>query len=405
MRIVILGAGPAGLAAAEHLRKLEPGSGNALHITMISAESVPPYSPPAMADHFLSGREQGLFWKGKDICDRLSIEFKPGCKARAVEPQACRVVLEDGSKIDYDRLLIATGSRLYAPLPGCDLPGIYNFKSLAAARELVDHARGGAVRSALVVGAGFIGVEVALLLNSLGLDVTVVESEWLMPRVLDPESAEIVLAELLGRGMEIRLRTTAKAFTGERQAEGVELESGEIIRADAYIAATGVKPHVDYLAGSGLDIGWGIKVDEGLHTGVGNIWAAGDVAETTDRLTGERFVHANFPNAIAQGRVAACRMLGYDVSYEGAEAMNSMKHVGLPLIAVGAASGPEELRWRQGTLLRRIFLERGRIVGFRLVGDIGAAGVYRSLMLRRVDVSRFGPALLSSRFNSARLGL
>ncbi|NND37465.1 MAG: FAD-dependent oxidoreductase [Gammaproteobacteria bacterium] len=304
--------------------------------------------------------------------------------------------------MDYDRLVIATGSRLYAPIDGYDLPGVYNFKSLTAARELVEHAQRGEVRSALIVGAGFIGVEVALLLDALGLDVTMIQRRWVMPRMLDPETAGLVLEELQRRGITVVQNTEVTRFVGKERATGVELQDGQTVTADAYVAATGVKPNVDFLAGSGLDIGWGIYVDNRMRTNCPNVWAAGDVAETIDRLSGRRFVHAIWPNARAQGEVVARDVLGYAADYEGAERMNSMKHLGLPIMAVGEAEGQQELRWRQGDQLRKIFLSDGRIVGFRLAGDIRGAGAYRALLLRGSDVSSFGAALLDPNFALTR---
>lgn len=403
MRVLILGAGPAGMTAAQGLRELAPSRSLHPDITILSGEPFPPYSPPAMADHFLTGRDTSLFWMGKDVCDRLNVEYRPGTNARALDADRQRVVLDDDSELAYDKLVIATGSRLYAPVDGYDLPGVYNFKSLSAARELVERARHGEVRSALIVGAGFIGVEVALLLNSLGLDVTMVEQQdWIMPRILDEETAGLVLDDLHRRGVAVLERAKAMHFVGDERVTGVELGDGQTVSADAYVAATGVKPNVGFLDGSGLDIDWGVRVDNRLRTNLPNIWAAGDVAETVDRLSGERFVHAIWPNARAQGQVVARDMLGYAADYEGAERMNSMKHLGLPIIAVGEAEGERELRSRHGDELRKIFLTDDRIVGFRLAGDIRGAGTYHALMLRGSDVSGFGPELLDPRFGITR---
>lgn len=402
MRILILGAGPAGITAAQTVRELAQTQSPDPEITIVSSEPFPPYSPPAMADHFLTGREQSLYWLGEDICDRLRASYRPGIAARAVDTERGRVGFDDNSVLDYDKLVVATGSRLYAPIDGYDLPGVYNFKSLSAARDLIEHARRGEVKSALIVGAGFIGVEVALLLNSLGLDVTMIQRRWVMPRMLDPETAGLVLDELRRRGITVVEHTEALRFVGDDRATGVELHDGQTVSADAYVAATGVKPNVACLEGSGIDVGWGVRVDNRLRTNVPNVWAAGDVAETVDRLSGERFVHAIWPNAREQGRVVARDMLGYAADYLGAERMNSMKHLGLPIMAVGEAEGDQELRWRHEDQLRKIFLRDGRIVGFRLAGDIRGAGAYRALLLRGSDVTRFGDDLLDPRFAITR---
>jgi NAD(P)H-nitrite reductase large subunit len=397
-RIVIVGAGPAGITVAEALREHDRD----VDITMLSSEPFPPYAPPAMADHFLTGRDDTLFWKGRDICERLDVDYRADTRVKSLAPQARELSLGDGSALSYDRLVIATGSGLYAPVAGHDLKGVYNFKSLSAAEQLVGGVRAGRIRRAVIVGAGFIGVELALLLQDLGVAVTMVEmKDRLMWRMLEPETAEIVLERVRQRGVEVRLGTRADAFLGDRDVAGVKLESGEELLADAYIAATGVKPNIEWLEGSGVETSWGIIVDDLLRTNIPNVYAAGDVAETRDRMTGEHFVHAIFPNAVAQGRAVANNLLGFEVPYEGAEAMNSLKHLGVEVMAVGSQSGQEELRWRKDGVLRKLFLVDGRIVGFRLVEDIRGAGVYRSLMLRGVDVRPFLDHLLDPRPGAA----
>jgi NADPH-dependent 2,4-dienoyl-CoA reductase/sulfur reductase-like enzyme len=400
MRTLILGAGPAGITAAEILREHD----RSMKITLVSSEPSPPYAPPAMADYFQTGNEETLFWKGRDVCEKLALDFRSGVSVRSVRPEQHRAELEDGTSLPYDRLLIATGARLYAPIPGSDLRAVYNFKSLQVASRLVRRIRRKKHSQVVIVGGGFIGVEVSLLLSDLGAKVTVLEvTDRVMPHMMDEETAAIVLEAMKPRGVEVRLETRAVRFNGRAKASSVELASGEKLRADVYIAATGVKPNVEFLEGSGIDIDWGIRVDDRLRTNFPDVYAAGDVAETIDRMTGQRYVHAIFPNAVAQGEVVAYNILGYDTVYEGAERMNSLKHLGIPVMAVGSPSGDEVLHWRRDDELRKIFLTDGRIVGFRLAGDIRAAGVYRSLMLRGEDITRFGDDLLNPRFGIGQM--
>ncbi len=403
MKVLIIGAGPAGIVAADTLRSADPS----VELEMVTREPYPPYSPPAMADYFLTGRSSTLFWQGRDVCDRLGIRYHTDSRVASIDPAKRAVVLADGARLGYDALLIASGSRLHAPVEGSELAGVHDFKSLVAAEAIIGRVRSGEAKTALVVGAGFIGMEIALLLADLGVHVTIIGRRgWVMPRMLDPETAEIAGRAMAGRGIVLRLGVEATAFVDQAgTAAGVRLASGELMTADLYIAATGVKPNIDFLAGSGIAAAWGISVDNQLRTSVTGIWAAGDVVEAADRVTGEAFVHAIFPNAVDQARVVAANILGGQVIYPGAQSMNSLKHLGLPIMAVGAAEGPEELRWRDGDRLRKVFLDAGRVVGFRFSGEIAGGGLIRSLMQRGENVERFGDRLVEPGFSEAQIVL
>jgi len=399
MRVVVIGTGPAGITAAETLRRLDPTGS----VVALSAEDSPPYSPPAMADHFLTGRDEPLYWKGRDVASRLGIEELRDAAVEAVDTDSHEVVLADARRIPYEGLVVASGSRLYAPLAGADLPGVLDFKSLRSATELVGRVRRGEVTTALIVGNGFIGVELSLLLADLGVDVSIVgRRDWVMPRVLDPMASTLAEAALVARGVTLRLGVEATAIVGHPSADGVQLADGAVLRADLVVAATGVKPHTEFLEDSDLVADWGIHVDEFLATSVPGVSAAGDVAEAIDRFTGERYVHAIFPNAVAQAPIAAANLLGAGLRYDGAEAMNSLKHLGIPIVSIGTIDAPDEvLRWQGGDHLRAVYLRDDRIVGAQLVGDIGAAGLYHSLMLRRQPVGRFGARLVEPGFGMA----
>lgn len=402
MRTVIIGTGPAGITAAEVIRQHDRDA----ELVLMTTEHEPPYSPPAMADHFLTGRRAPLFWKGEDVAARLGATELRGVHVESVDSTSRQVALSDGRTIGYDALVIASGSRLHAPLPGNELTGIHDFKSLDAARRVIAGVRDGTVRRALVVGAGFIGVELSLLLTELGVHVTVLGRRgWLMPRVLDPETAAVAEKAVRARGVEVALGVPAKQFVGEDVVEGVELVDGTMLRADAFVAATGVKPHIEFLGRSGIETDWGVAIDEHMRTSAAGVYAAGDVAEAQDRLTGERYVHAIFPNAVAQAEVAALNILGIDATYAGAESMNSLKHLGIPIVSLGAMEGEDKLQWRDGDAMRTVWLTDGRIVGARLAGEIRGAGVYRTLMLRRDDVRHHGRHLVDPSFGVGDLAL
>lgn len=399
MKIIIIGAGPAGVTAAETVRSFDCQ----VRLAMLTEEPYLPYSPPAMADHFIQKTDHHL-WRSPDWPDQMDVDYQSGVKVAAIEPEAHRVQLVSGELLVYDRLLICSGARLYAPIAGSDMAGIYNFKSLSAAENLVSKVRSGQAHSALIVGAGFIGMEIALLLRQLGVQVTQIEMlDQVMTSMLDAETASVALSLMRSHGIDLRLKTKATAFIGNGNANGVRLESGEVLQADLLIAATGVKPNLDLLEGSGILSEWGIKVDNHLRTSARDVFAAGDCIETPDLLTGEISVHAIFPNAVEQGRIAGMNLAGYPIAYEGAERMNSLKHLGLPIMAAGEKQGDRVLREQRENNLRTIYLQENRLVGFQLVGDIHAAGVLHALMIQKSDVSRLQSHLLEPSFGEGTL--
>jgi len=399
MKIVIIGAGPAGVSVAETVRAYDHDS----KIMMLCAEPYLPYSPPAMADHFLSGSSLHL-WRDRHWPKQLGVNYRKGVEVRWIEPDLHRIELQDGHRIKYDRLVIATGSRLHAPIAGATMQGVYNFKSLSAAESIVAQVRSGKAKTAVIVGAGFIGMEIALLLCKLGVEVTQVEMlDQVMGTMLDKDTAAVALDLMRKRGVNVRLKTKVKSFVGKRKARGVQLVSGKILDGDILIAATGVKPNLDLLQGSGVEHDWGIRVDDHLRTNVPDVYAAGDAIEVPDRLTGETYVHAIFPNAVEQGRVVGLNLADYETRYEGGERMNSLKHLGLPIIAVGLKEGDEVLQGKRNGNLRTVYLRENRIVGFQLVGDIHAAGILRSLMLQGNDVHSLKRHLLDPNFSQGSI--
>lgn len=399
MKIVIIGAGPAGVSVAETIRAHDQQT----EILMLSAEPYPPYSPPAMADHFIHGSNAHL-WRGGDWPERLGVDYESGVTVDGISAHDHLVRSSDGRNIAYDRLVIATGSRLYAPVEGADLPGVYNFKSLSAAQSLVDRIRKGEVQQALIVGAGFIGMEIALLLRTLGVAVTQVEmTDQVMPVMLDRDTADLALVFMREREIDVRLNTEAIAFVGDEKAEGIRLQSGESLFADVLVAATGVRPNLEILEGSGIAHNWGITVDEYLCTSLVDVYAAGDVVEVPDLLTGETYVHAIFPNAVEQGNLVALNLLGFENRYDGAHRMNSLKHLDLPIMAAGLKTGDQILQSKKDGNLRTIYLQENRVVGFQLVGEIMAAGILRALMNSRQNVGSIKDRLLDPNFGQGTI--
>jgi NAD(P)H-nitrite reductase large subunit len=356
-----------------------------------------------MADHFITGSDSHL-WRSENWLQQMGLDYRKGTKVTGIQPDTHRIQLEGGDTLDYNRLVIATGSRLHAPVSGSDMPGVHNFKSLSAAEAIVGQVRSGEAKTAVIVGAGFIGMEIALLLRELGVSVIQVEMlNQVMATMLDKDTAAVALDLMMQRGVDVRLNTKADAFVGNGSAKAVKLDSGEVLEGDILIAATGVKPNLDFLDGSGIEHKWGIQVDDQLRTNLPDVYAAGDVVEVLDRLTGETYVHAIFPNAVEQGRVVGLNLVGHETHYAGGERMNSLKHLGLPILAVGLKEGDEILQERRNGNPRTLYMKGNCLVGFQLVGDIRAAGILRTLLIQKTDIRPIKHHLLDPTFGQGTM--
>jgi len=399
MRIVIIGSGPAGLTAALTLRKRNfRGT-----IDIFSAENVPPYSPAALGEYLINDQKNLLYWQGQDVCSRYDFNCFLGEKVAAVDPDKQYVLTENNRKRKFDRLLIASGSSLHIPpvVKGADKKGITNFKNIFGAQQIKDMARQGN-KSAVIVGGGFLGVEIALCLAKIGIKPSILNRRgWIMPRLLDKETAGYVVEDLENQGVNVMLNTEGNRFTGERKVESLVTSDGRELTADFYIAATGVKPNIDFIIDSGIENdGWGIPVNRYLQTNYQNIYACGDVAQTEDLVTGEMTIHGLHTVAVNHGQRAALNILGAERKYQKQFSTNSLKELSYKLMVVGKLEG-EEIKYKDKGVLRKIYIKNNKINGFVLLGDISNAGLLFSLIKKRKNIKYYKDYLLDKNFNQA----
>jgi len=329
MRHVIIGAGPAGVVAAEQLRKLDPKG----EVTLVGDEPEPPYSRMAIP-YLLIDRidEQGTYLR-KDPAhyDKLGIEVLQD-RVSWVDAKRHSVTLAGGARLSWDKLLIATGATPTAPpIPGVDLAGVSACWTLADAREIAARAVKG--RSVVLIGAGFIGCIILESLARRGVNLTVVElEERMVPRMLNDKAAGMVRRWCEERGVTVR---TSASVQGIEKVNGgkplrVLVEGGGSLAADLVIRATGVRSNVGFLEGSGIATDRGVVVDAHLAASVPDVYAAGDVAQGRDFSTGQFVVQAIQPTAVEHGRAAALHMArGHGRPQRGTVNMNVLDTLGL----------------------------------------------------------------------------
>jgi len=394
MKVAIIGMGPAGVNVVKTLRN----NGFDDNITMLSAEKIPPYSPPSLGEYLITGNEEALFWEGKDFCEKYNVNCKSGEKIIQIMPEEKELKTENDEIIKFDCLVIATGTSLYAPVKGSDKKGISDFKTFAGTDKIKRMAKEGGEKTAIIVGGGFIGVEIALSLAKIGIKSSVLNRRgWIMPRLIDTETAEYVENDLRSQGVDVMLNTEGKEFIGKKYVEGLLTTDGRELKADIYITATGVKPSIDLIKNTDIEYDTGIIVNKYLQTKYPYIYACGDVAETVELVSGERKIHGLFPVAVNHAQTVAYNILGMKREYEKQVNMNSLKKLSFKLIVVGKLEG-EEIKYKTENVLRKIYIKDDKITGFVLLEDISNAGVYLSLFTKRVNVSKFKDRLLSKYF-------
>jgi 3-phenylpropionate/trans-cinnamate dioxygenase ferredoxin reductase subunit len=311
---VIAGASLAGAKAAETLR----AEGFDGRVVLIGAEHERPYERPPLSKDYLrgeSGREK-VYVHDEGFYGEHEIELRLGRTAVALEPAAREVALDDGERLRYDRLLIATGAEpRRLTIPGADLDGVLYLRSVEdsdALRERLE--RGG---SAVVVGAGWIGAEVAASARQRGLDVTVVEPLSVpLERVLGAELGAIYRDIHADHGVRMLLGTGVEAFEGAAAVERVRTGDGQELECDFVVVGVGVQPRTRLAEAAGLAVDDGILVDERLQTSAPGVFAAGDVANARHPFYGERIRVEHWANALHQGPAAARNMLGKAEPYD-----------------------------------------------------------------------------------------
>jgi NAD(P)H-nitrite reductase large subunit len=408
---LILGAGPAGVIAAETIRKQAPRD----RITIVGDEREPSYSRMAIP-YLLIGNvdERGTYLrKSPSHFADLNIDVVQA-KVTAVHAAGKTVTLDNGQNLSFDTLLIATGSHpIRPPIPGMDEPGVHTCWTLDDARKIAALATQGA--RVLQLGAGFIGCIIMEALAARGVDLSVVEmGDRMVPRMMGPTAGGMIRDWCEAKGVKVFTSTKVESISpagaqgiggkimgllgaAPNKALQVKLSNGQTVEADLVISAAGVRPAIGYLENSGVTCLLGVLTDEHLQTNVPGIYAAGDCAEAFDKVSGKMIVSAIQPNAAEQARIAAMNMVSHSrgqaaqAELKGVTQINVLDTLGLISTSFGdwqGRPGGEHVELTDVPKGRHLSLQfkDDVLVGCNSVGWTDHVGVMRGLVEGQVKL-------------------
>jgi NAD(P)H-nitrite reductase large subunit len=397
---LILGAGPAGVIAAETIRKLAPLD----RITIVGDEPEPSYSRMAIP-YLLIGNidERGTYLrKSPTHFTDLNIEVLQA-QVTAVDAKAKTVALNNGQSMSFDTLLVATGSHpMHPPISGIDAEGVHTCWTLDDARKIAALATQGA--RVLQLGAGFIGCIIMEALAARGVKLSVVEmGDRMVPRMMGPTAGGMIRDWCEAKGVQVFTSTRVESITPGKPLQ-VKLSNGSTVEADLVISAAGVRPAIGYLMDSGISCLLGVLTDEHLQTNVPGIFAAGDCAEAFDKVSGKMIVSAIQPNAAEQARIAAANMVsqsrGHALNAElkGVTQINVLDTLGLISTSFGdwqGRPGGEHVELTDVAAGRHLSLQfQGDVlVGCNSVGWTEHVGVMRGLVEGQVKLGAWKEVL------------
>jgi len=374
-RMVIVGGGAAGFAAAEMLRR----QGFQNSIVMLSSDDALPYDRPNLSKDYLAGTIPFDYVPLRDerfYADN-GIETRTGKTALQIDIRAREVIVDGGGKVSYDRLLLATGAEpVRLTIPGAGQPHVFTLRSLADCQAILERAK--AARRVVVIGASFIGLEVAAALRTRNLEVHVVAPDKRpMERILGPDMGNFIRGLHEEHGVHFHLENKAIAIEGK----SVRLESGDRIEADLVVVGIGVRPRLDLAEKAGLTLDRGVAVRATLETSAPGVYAAGDIARWPDPRSGERIRVEHWVVAERQGQTAALNMLGDAMPFTAVPFFWS-QHYDVPINYLGHAESWDEIGidgdiGSKGCLLR--FKRHGRLIAI--------ASIFRDLENLEAEVA------------------
>ncbi len=384
-RVVVVGAGVAGVTATEELRRVLADA----ELTLIGDEPYPFYNRMAITRLVSEAASiESLYLNPRDWAESRRVDYRRGVAVTAIDRLNREVRLADGEQIPYDRIVIATGARpLVPPIGGLGAEGCFVLRTIDDAVQIQQHIRRTRGRTAVIVGGGLLGLESAYYLAQLDVRVLVLDrGPWPLSRQLDEQAGALLWEMLEDLGIEVMPRTEAQSVLADARVTGIELLEGGSIDAELCLIATGVVPNSELAESAGLDVAGGISVDDGMHTSDPHIFAVGDVVEHAGRRYGL------WPACVEQAQVAAANMVGVEAAYRVAAQPARLKVPGIDLLSIGVVDAPAgEARTvvvsAYGTRrYRKLILEEGRLMGAIILGTPELFDDVTRAVESRVDV-------------------
>lgn len=383
---VIIGGGQAAAQAIATLNTADP----AAKITLVCGEPALPYQRPPLSKAYLAGTlaAERLTLKPEAFYREAGVDIRLGVRAEAVDRAAARVALSDGTHLAYDRLLLATGSKVRRlNCPGEDLPGVHYLRSLADVTAI--QADLATATRAAVIGGGYIGLEAAAVLRKTGLPVTVLEREdQVLRRVVAPEVGAIYAGYHTAEGVALETGVVIDALEGTDRVSGVRTQAGTVFPADLVIIGVGILPEEDIAAAAGLEAANGIAVDAAAQTSDPAIFAAGDCTRHPSALYGRSIRLESVQNAIDQAKAAASAMAGSPAAYDAVPWFWSDQY-DLKLQIAGLSEGYDRIVLRGDPAARQFaafYLQTGRLIAVDAVNSVPDYMFGRSLIAKKAEI-------------------
>lgn len=380
-KYLIIGNGIAGLAAIREILKKDKSSG----ITLVSSEGTLTYYRTKLTEYISKDfKDKDLLVTNEEWYKENKINLHLNKIVEKIDIANTIIVLDDSQKIQYEKLLIATGSRAFVPpIAGKFKEGVFALRSLKDLHYLKDYLQG--VQKVTVVGGGLLGIETAWYLKKLGKEVSIVESfPYLLPKQLDKEISKKMQDGLEIEGFKMYLNSQVEEVLGNTRADGIKLNGDRIMETDAIIISAGIRPNLDLVRDTEIKYDKGIIVDKYLKTNIDNIYAAGDVVEIDKMIIGLWTV------SNAEGKIAGANMAGDNQEYVNPSIFTNLQVEGLKLFSVGIIDDFDEVyEYKTNDIHHKIFVKDEKMMGSILFGELSKMNNIRNAVVLHTNINEF----------------